>query len=190
MTPANCQSPLAWETLLAYWLGELDADGEARTEEHYLGCAQCSHRLEQVVALANGVRTLARGSGVSMIIDDQFVRKLREEGRNVREYRVPPNGSVNCTVTPEDEFVVGRLEVPLAGVQRVDVLTRYDFVEGEQRQEDIPFVAESGAVVICPSIDLLRASPASIWTIRLLAVDDEGERTLGEYTFNHTPHSP
>ncbi len=188
MTGATCQSPLTWETLLAYWLGELDADAAAQAEEHYLGCAQCSQRLEQLAAMADGVRTLARNSGVNMVVEDRFVRRLRDEGRNVREYRLPLNGSVNCTITPEDDFVIGRLEAPLAGVQRIDMVMNYDFLENEMRQEDVPFVAASGAVVFCPSIDMLRAAPASVMKVRLLAVDDGGEHTLGEYTFNHTPH--
>lgn len=190
MTLPTCQSPLTWETLLAYWLGELGADAAAQTEEHYLGCAQCSRRLEQLVALAGGVQALARDSGVNMVVEDEFVRRLREEGRNVREYRLSLNGSVNCTVTPDNEFVVSRLDAPLAGVQRVDMLLQYDFMDAEQRQEDVPFVTESGAVVFCPPIEMIRALPASTLKIRLLAVDDKGDHTLGVYTFNHTPHSP
>ena len=189
MTMPACQVPLTWETLLAYWLGELDANAEAQAEEHYLGCSQCSHRLEQLAALARGVQTLARNSSLNMVVDDEFVRRLRKEGRNVQEYRLPLNGSVNCTVTPENEFVIGRLEAPLAGVQRVDMLMKFDFDETEHRQEDVLFVADSGAVVYAPSIDALRALPAFILSVRLLAVDERGEHTLGEYTFNHTPYS-
>lgn len=189
MTIPTCPSPLSWETLLAYWLGELDPDSEAQTEEHYLGCAQCSGRLDQLAALARGVQALAKSSGVNMVVDDQFVRRLRDDGMNVREYRVPLNGSVNCTVTPEDDFVVGRLEAPLAGVQRVDMVTLYDFMDTEQRQEDVPFVPDSGGVVFSPSIEALRAMPASCLRVRLLAVDESGEHPLGEYTFNHTPHA-
>lgn len=33
----------------------------------------------------------------------------------------------------------------------------------------------------------LRALPAATFRVRLLAVDERGERTLGDYTFNHTP---
>jgi hypothetical protein len=187
MNGPSCRSPLAWEGLAAYWLEELDGASEARAEAHYLGCDECSRRLEQLVALADGVRTLARTSGVTMIINDEFVRRLTAEGIPVREYRVPRNGSVGCTVTPEDVFLVGRLEAPLAGVRRVDLLTLDAAGNAARRQEDVPFTAGNGDVVFAPSIDWLRAQPAFSLRLRLLAVDDHGERPLGDYTFNHTP---
>lgn len=189
MNGRSCQSPLSWETLIAYWLGELDPAGEARAEEHYLGCAQCSDRLEQLAALAHGVRAMARQSGVAMFVNDQFVRRLRKDGLRVREYHVPRNGSVNCTVAPEDDFVVGRMEAPLEGVQRVDMVTLDSNGDIEMRQQDVPFIAESGGVVFAPSIEMLRGLSVATLRLRLLAVDADGERTLGDYTFNHTPYA-
>lgn len=190
MTRPSCQSPLTWDTLLAYWLGELESDNAEQIEEHYLGCAQCSQRLEQLVSLADGVHALARTSGVDMVINDEFVQRLRQDGLSVREYRVPLNGSVNCTVTPEDDFVVGHLEAPLSGVQRIDMLTIDDDGNADTRQQDIPFIADSGGVVLALGIDKLRAMPATALHVRLLAVDDQSEHTLGDYTFNHTPYTP
>jgi len=182
-----CRSPLDWLTLIAYWLGELDADTEARIEEHYLGCAQCSGRLKELNALAQGVRAVARASGVNAVVNEAFVQRLAERGLHVREYRVPKNGSVNCTIAPEDDFVVARLEAPLAGVARLDLINVYE--SGESRQEDIPFVAESGGVVVSTSVDILRSLPATTVRMRLVAVEDRGERIVGDYTFHHTPHS-
>lgn len=188
MNASVCASPLDWHTLLEYWLGELDRESEARIEEHYLGCAACTRRLEQLAALARGVRELTRQSGVNMVITERFSHRLSEDGLHVREYRVPLNGSVNCTVGPEDDIVVARLEAPLGGVKRIDMTCDLGVGETEQRQEDIPFIAESGGVVFAWRIDALRALPASTVRVRLLAVDEKGERPVGEYTFNHTPH--
>ena len=187
MNRPSCRSPLAWDTLIAYWLGELDADAEARAEEHYLGCAQCSDRLARLAALADRVRTLGRTSGVGMVLNDEFVRRLTQDGLRVREYRVPRNGSVNCSVGPDDDFVVGRMEAPLGGVQRIDMLTLDDNGNTESCRHDIPFVAASGGVVFAPGIDWLRAQPAFTMRVRLLAVDEQGDHSLGDYTFNHRP---
>lgn len=183
----NCSSPLTWDSLLAYWLGEHAPDTAAQIEEHYLGCALCSRRLEQLVALAQAVRALARASGVSVIINEPFVRRLAEDGLRVREYRVPLNGSVNCTVTPEDDFVVARLEAPLAGVQRLDMVYLDSDGNTATRQADIPFIASSGGVLLSTRMETLRSLPATSLRVRLLAVENNDERTLGEYTFNHTP---
>lgn len=184
----NCLAPLDWDRLLAYWLGELDPDAAAQVEEHYLGCGVCSGRLEQLTTLAHAVRALTQRSGVSAIINEDFVRRLSTSGRKVREYRVPLNGSVNCTVTPEDDFVVAHLEASLDKVTRLDMLTLDSGGETARRQEDIPFNAGSKAVVLVSNIDELRALPAVTLRLRLLAVDTSGERTLGEYCFNHTPY--
>lgn len=184
----TCRAPLEWSTLIAYWLGELDADTEARIEEHYLGCVQCSGQLQELNALAEGVRAVTRASGASAIVSEPFVRRLAERGLHVREYRVAKNGSVNCTIAPEDDFVVAHLEAPLAGVERLDLVNIYE--SGESRQADIPFVAGSGGVVVSTSVDTLRALPATTVRMRLIAVEDHGERVVGEYTFHHTPHAP
>lgn len=184
---ASCPSPLDWSTLLAYWLGELDADSEARTEEHYLGCARCSRRLDELASLAQGVRALAQAGGLEAVITEHFVRRQEEQGLHVRAYRVPLNGSVNCSVAPEDDIVVARLEAPLVGVTRLDLVHVDNDGRLVARREDIPFVSGSGSVVISSRMDALRALPASTLRMRLLAVTGNGERAIGDYTFNHTP---
>jgi hypothetical protein len=185
-----CHSPLEWDTLIAYWLGELDPDSEAGTEQHYLGCPPCSRRLEQLASLAQGLRMLTEKSEVSMVVSEEFVRRLSNKGLRVREYRVPLNGSVNCTVTPEDDLVVAYLEAPLDDVQRVDLVFTDEDGKSQMRQEDIPFNASSGGVAVSTRIDTLRALPETTLYIRMLAVENNGERTLGEYCFKHTPYSP
>jgi hypothetical protein len=184
---ASCPSPLEWDSLLAYWLGELEPEAEAHAEEHYLGCAFCSQRLEQLTELARDVRELIKISGVNMVITDHFVSRLKARGLKVREYRIPVNGSVNCSVTSDDNFVLGRLEAPLDEVQRLDLAYIDSEGKTEMRLEDIPFIPESGAVIFSIRIDALRALPACAIRVRLLDVADNGERSLGEYTFNHTP---
>jgi len=190
MNGPSCRSPLAWETLLAYWLGELDTGAEASAEEHYLGCARCSRRLEMLTALGDRVGALARTSGVGMFVNDEFVRRLTQDGLHVREYRVPRNGSVNCSVAPDDDFVVGRMEAPLGGVQRIDMLTLDGDGNTQMRQQDIPFIATSDSVAFAPGIAWLRAQPAFTLRLRLVAVDEQGDHALGDYIFNHTPSRP
>jgi len=107
----------------------------------------------------------------------------------VREYRVPRNGSVNCNVAPEDQVLVARLEAPLAGVVRVDAIT-YLPEAPPAVFRDILFDPASGEIVITPKIAQIRAMPSHRQSMRLLAVDADGERVLGDYTFNHTAATP
>jgi hypothetical protein len=123
------------------------------------------------------------------VVDDAFVRRLVEQGVRVREYRLPHNGSVDCTVTPDDDVVVARLEAPLGGVARLDMVEMDADGKGRTRLQDIPFRADSGGVVVVSRTDELRALPASTTRMRLLAVDATGERVIGEYIFRHTPHA-
>ena len=169
-------------TLVAYWLGELDEAREAAVEEHYLGCAECSAWLAEVEAMADGVRRAFATGLVRFVVTPQFIERLRARGLRLREYRVPCNGSVNCSVGPEDDVLVGRLQASLEGVERVDVIA------GEQRLENVAFDPASGEVIVTPSIAHVRTLPAHRRVMKLVAVGAEGERVLGEYTFNHSPH--
>lgn len=182
----NCAAPLDWDTLLAYRLGELAPEADAQLEQHYLGCDLCSGRLAELEALADRARQLVRGGGVDMVINDRLLAQLSDQGLNIREYRVPVDGAVNCTVAPQDDLVVARLEAVLGDVQRLDLVTIA--AQGSMRRADIPFTRDSGGVLLAPAIEGLRALPATVLRMQLIAVDGNHQRLLGEYTFNHSPH--
>jgi hypothetical protein len=187
MSRPSCSSPIAFATLVEYWLGELDEAGEALVDEHLLGCGECSEHLQSLVELAGGVRTLVRHGAVHVVVTDAFLARLAAQGLRLREYRVPCNGSVHCTVAPDDDMLVTRLEAPLAGVEQVDaVLLEFDEA-GLHRLRDVPFNSSTDEVVFTPRIENIRAKGASTARVQLLAVDHQSERLLGEYTFIHTP---
>jgi hypothetical protein len=188
MSGPTCHASIELSALVEYWLGELGEAGEARIDEHLLGCVACSERLAELVALSGDIRAAFRQGTVRAFVTDAFVRHLAEHGVRLREYRVPRNGSVNCTVAPEDELLVARLEVPLAGVTRLDAVS-YRSTDRPEVFRDIPFDAASGEVVLTPKIARLRAMPSHQHRVRLVAVDASGERVIGDYTFNHTPHT-
>lgn len=177
-----------FETLAQYWLGELGEEAEAAADEHLLGCDRCGARFDEVVAFAGGIReAFARGT-LHAFVTEGFVRRLGEQGIRVHEYRVPRNGSVNCTILPEDKLVVARMEAPLEGVTRVDAIRD---VEGQSKVfHDVPFDPASGTVVLVPRIATIREMPSHRAHVRLVSVEGTVERVLGEYTFNHTRRSP
>lgn len=187
MTQPSCVSPIPIATLLEYWLGELDEAREGPLDEHLLGCGHCSANLQSVVEIAGGIHAAVRAGAVRAVLTDAFLKRLAAQGLRLREYRVPHNGSVHCTVAPDDDLLVTRLEAPLAGVERLDVERWGGDAQGLERMHDVPFDATAGEVVIVRQIERIRAMPASTARIRLLAVAPSGERLVGEYTFNHTP---
>lgn len=182
----SCSTPVDDDLLLDWWSGERRLGGTRRLEEHLLSCAACSARAEAMAGLARGVRELVRRGEVAAALLPPVLERLRREGLRVREYRVAPGGDVHCTVAPDDDVVVSRLTADLRGVGRVDIVSRID--DGaEHRLIDVPFDAAGGEVVYAPPAGALRARPASVERLRLVAVGPEGERVLGEYTFDHSP---
>jgi hypothetical protein len=190
MTGPACAKPVEIEPLVAYWLGELPAADDAPIEEHLFGCAHCTRRLEELAALAFGIRAVVRRGAVQAVITQPFLEQMKRQGMRIREYRLAPGEHVACTICADDDAVVGRMRVPLAGVRRVDALQSLDLGDGRVQQwrvEDVPFDADAGEVLSLPSAAELRKLPAHTFCVRLLAVDESGERSLGEYTFAHTP---
>lgn len=182
----TCKDRADFDTLVAYWLGELPASREETLESHLFGCAQCSSRLEELAALAAGVRAAVQDGTLTMVVCEPFVEAMRRAGMLLREYRVAPGGSVNCTIGVADDAVVSRLRVPLEGVRRLDFARVRDDAP-EVRVADVPFDPASGEVLVLPSAAWLKTMPAFRMRMRLIAVGDTGEEQIGEYTFNHLP---
>jgi len=168
-------------TLVDYWFGDLPPEREAAFEEHLFGCAECTGKLQELVALGAAVRNAWRAGAVRAVISPALYEAMKKEGLRLREYPVLPGGSVNCTIAASDDFVVSRLSAPLAGVRRLDLVT------DAERFEDVPFDAAAGEVLMCPAPAPLKRRGAFTRRVRLVAVEDAGERLLGEYTFEHAP---
>ena len=131
-----------------------------------------------------------RAGAVHTVLTDGFVRRLAAQGLRLREYRAPHNGSVYCTVAPEDDLLITRLDAPLAGIERLDVERLGDEGAVLERLRDVPFDAAAGEVVFTSRMESIRALPASTVRYRLVAVAPSGERVVGEYNFHHSPYRP
>ena len=180
---------LSVEALLDYWLHENASSAAVdAADEHLMQCEACGHALDELIALGEGVRTAFRAGAVSAVTTSGFVRRLAGQGVRLREYRLPVNGSVNCTVAPDDDLLVSRLEAPLAGVERVDAVAVSSLEPGvEHRLEDVPFDAEAGEVLWLPKVAQVKAQPAHTLSVTLFAVGPGGARELGRYAFHHRP---
>lgn len=180
-----------WQTLVDYWLGATDAAATEAIDEHLMGCDDCGAVFDEIVALARGVRDAFTRGLVHSVLTPSFVERVKASGRQVREYRVSAGASVQCAVAPEDELLVSRVGAPLAGVRRLDALFSYSFAPGEeQRLQDLPFDAEAGELLLAHKLAELRLRPSHDVTLRLLAVDDAGEREIARYTFHHRADAP
>jgi hypothetical protein len=187
----NCSNPIDAAVLADYWLAALADPEEEAVEEHLLACDRCGARLREVIALAEGVRNLAREGCLRMVVSESFLKRAAEEGLRVREYTPPPGGSVQCTVTAVDDILIGRLAANLSGAKRVDLSICDERGVEQLRLPDIPVHSGASSVVYQESITFMKDAPTTTLIARLVTFDEAGgERVLGEYTFNHTRSLP
>jgi hypothetical protein len=187
----NCSNPMDAAVLADYWLAALAGSEEEAVELHLLDCDECGARLREVIALAEGVRNLAREGSLRMVVSEAFLQRAAEEGLRVREYAPPAGGSVECTVTAEDDILIGRLAANLSGAKRVDLCFCDERGVEQVRLPDIPVQSGASNVVYQESITFAKAMPTNKMIARLVTFDETGgERLLGEYTFNHTRSLP
>lgn len=180
-----CARPIDYEKLTAWWLGELE---DGALDEHLLACAHCAKRAEALAACAQGIKALVRRGRLAIALTPGFLDYLKNEGYRIREYPARPGDTIHCTIRAEDDAVLSRLKAPLAGASRVDALHSVELGGRTERRrvEDVPFDAQAGEVLLMPSSTELRKMPAHTWRVQLVAVQESGERKLGEYTFQHT----
>src|SRR5688572_21529311 len=157
----SCSHPIDAAVLADYWLAALAASDEEAVEEHLLGCDRCGARLRELIALAEGVRSLAREGCLRMVVSDAFLQCAAEEGLRVREYAPPAGGSVQCTVTADDDLLIGRLAANLSGATRVDLCFCDDSGIEQHRLADIPVRPGASSVVYQESITFAKAAPTS-----------------------------
>ncbi len=189
--PVSCSDPIDAAVLADYWLAALGGSEEEAVEEHLLVCDRCGARLREVIALAESVRDLARGGSLRMVVSDAFLKRAAEEGLRVRQYAPRPGGGVECTVTAEDDILIGRLAADFSGAKRVDLCICDELGVEQLRLTDIPVHSGTSSVVYQESITFAKALPTRKIIARLVAFDEAGgERLLGEYTFNHRRSLP
>jgi hypothetical protein len=187
----NCSHPIDAAILADYWVDALAPPEEEAVEEHLLGCDLCGTRLREVIALADGVRNLAREGSLRMVVSDAFLKCVAEDGLHVRKYAPSPGGVVECTVTAEDDMLIAHLAADLSGVKRVDLCLCDENGIEQLRFPDIPLRPEASSIAFQESITSAKAAPSYRAIVRLVTFDEGGaEHPLSEYTFNHTRSLP
>lgn len=171
---------IALDHLIASALGELSGDAEMEVEEHVLSCSSCAHCYASLLRLGPAIAHLIRSGSALMPVTRALADRLDAEGLISRRYELEPSRAVPCTVGPADIYSLTTYHVDLTGASRVDL------IRPGQRLSDVPFDAEAGRVYMLLRADVLRALPTMTVALRLVAVDEGGDRILGEYALDHT----
>jgi hypothetical protein len=187
----SCPRPIDAAVLADYWFALLADSEEGAVEKHLLTCDECGERLREVIALAEGLRKLAHAGSLLMVVSDVFLKRAAEEGMRIREYAPPAGGRVECTVTAEDDLLIGRLAANLSTAKQVDLCICNEEGQEKIRLRDIPVHRAAGSVAFQQPIGYAKGAPSETMIARLVAVDEStGDQLLGEYTFNHTRTIP
>jgi hypothetical protein len=173
---------IAFARIAALALGLLDDDAAAAVEEHVAGCDGCAARLERLLALGDEVAALARAGGAPLTFGRPFLARLEAARLVTRRYRVANGGAVACTVDADDIYSTMRFALDARGFGRLDLV--WESLWGLVRFADVPFDSD-GVVAVMPAT-ALRPFPTHRMVARLFAVDERGERQVGEYTLDHT----
>jgi hypothetical protein len=180
----GCLNHLNLVTLAEYWLGNAQDNA---LEEHLLSCSECSAELEWIARVAKGITAVARRGNLGWVATPEFLARLIHEGLRVRSYAPPITGGVQCTVTPEDDLLMGCLRADLSKVPRLDIILTGGAGEPRGRLEDVPFRAMPEAeLVLNEPVDRARATVKDVLKVQLVSVEPTGDRVIGEYTFNHS----
>jgi len=188
---ARCSHPIEPAVLLDYWMHTIDGVTIESVEAHLFACDDCGNRLRQIEGLVEALRELAQSGAVKVVVDSRYAQRALDAGRKVREYAPPPGGTVQCTVSADDDLLIGSLAADLSGAERVDVAFCTTTGVELQRLVDVPFDARAGAIAYQESITFAKGAPSNTLLVRLLAIEPQGnERLIGDFTFNHTRTIP
>jgi hypothetical protein len=164
------------DRLIACALGG-DDDG---VEEHVLACTPCAELFASFVRLGPALAATIRAGDLGFIATRSLVDRLDRESMISRRYRLTPGVIVPCTIGLTDILSMLELEADLTSASRVDL------ARGAERLADIPFDRTAGRIYVITPAAIVRRFPTMKIPFRLLAVDGTAERTLGDYTLDHT----
>lgn len=179
-------TPLPFDVLVDYWLGDLAPDREAEVEEQLFAGEETARRLEAVARLDRTVCELVRRGQVQATVTLETLAQLERAGASLRTYHIEPGQTVPCGIGSED-YVAVRLNGPFEGLEAVDLDVEI-VPEGDDpiqmTQPGLPVDAGSGEVVMLFPGAMIRPLPSTKIRYRVRNADGDD---LGEYRLDHSP---
>jgi hypothetical protein len=142
---ALCAAPLPFETLVAYWAGDMPQAESDAVDAHLIGCATCATAAERIAVITEGIR-----ASISPFITARELEAFRARGLRVEENPLRPGERAPVLFRRDVDLLVHRLrELDLSRAERVQVRVLSEKT-GEVMMESpaAPFEAASGEVLI------------------------------------------
>ena len=141
----TCANPIAGDTLVDYWAGDLDETETAAVDEHLFGCADCTASSARVAAVAQALR-----AEIPSVVLRAAVERLRARGTRIRENGFAPGDRREVEFGADAELLIHRLGgLDLTGAERIDLrITSESTGALVSDLEAVPFDRAEGAVFI------------------------------------------
>jgi hypothetical protein len=177
---ARCGSPIAFDTLVAYWAGDLSSAESDTVEEHVMGCASCSEASARVAAITEAVRGL-----IPPVVSREVLSKLRDRGVRIVDNPLRPGERKQAVFSENIDVLLHRLGgLDLSNATRVGVTVSVEETGDILFQtDDAPFDREAGEVLIACQKHF-RAFPPNI-VIGVRSRDESGRERSASYTIPH-----
>jgi len=177
---AHCQSPIALETLVAYWAGDLETLESDRVEEHVMGCASCAAASARVAAITETLR-----AQIPPIVSPEAVAKLRARGVRIVDNPMHPCETKQAVFSSDIDELLHRLGgLDLSNATRVTVTVSVkETGDVLLRNDDAPFDREAGEVLIACQKHFSALPPNIV--IEVESHTDAGKQHPAVYTIPH-----
>jgi hypothetical protein len=141
----TCSQPVAWETLVDYFAGDLAEAAAAAVEEHLFGCADCTAAGERVAAVTEAIR-----AAIPLAIPRARIDGMRARGVRVRENDFQPGERREVRFANDTDLLIHRLAgLDLRGAERVGLRITAESTGAFVTEMDaVPFDAAEGAVLV------------------------------------------
>jgi|SRR5689334_10704987 len=175
-----CASPIAFDTLVAYWAGDLAPAESEAVEEHAMGCASCAATSARVAAIAEAVR-----AQIPPAVSEEHVAHLRARGLRVVDNPVEPGERKSAAFGPGVDVMIHRLRgLDLTHAAQVDVTVKVEETNDVIFQSyDVPFDRKNGEVLIACQRHFSVFPPNIVFEVR--ARDASRRETCTTYTVPH-----
>ena len=176
----TCSSPLSWETLVAYWAGDLDAAQTDQVDEHVMGCDVCSDESARVAQITEGVRSM-----IPVFLSPERLAALRARGTRVIENRVTAGTTKTAFFPLGAEVLLHRLGgLDLEGVETAHVtVLREETGEVLLVDEHAPFDRAAGEILVACQRHFGANDRTIVFEVRTR--DPSGTMHLARYAIPH-----
>jgi hypothetical protein len=176
----GCATPAAWETLVAYWAGDLPAAEEESLEEHLMGCPHCTAESARVAAITETARAM-----IPPVLTRAALERLRAKGMRVLDSAFAPGERREALFPRDVDLLIFHLTgVDLSGAARVELTLRSESLGTLLRSvPEAPFDPGSGEVLLCCQRHF--ASLPKDLVVEVRVHDERGEERASKYTILH-----